>query len=386
LIEARLAVAREHGLQHIFATVSPANVTCLQALDRAGFCQLDVATVYSERVLRALLHIDLCADLPARTRVQLCELPTPLRPLPRLSAHLGVELWVKRDDLTGLAMGGNKSRMLEYYVADARARGCRTLVTRGHLLSNHCRQTAAAAAQVGMDCALVLKGDPPPSLTGNVLLSTLLGAQIHWTGGQHDETFECVYAEISARGGAPYKIAYAGADTLGIQAFVAATREFVNQGQTFDRIVLASSSGATQAGLIVGTIVHRLATTISGVSVDEPRAVLESRIAEFTRRVCPDTSVDVESRIDVDDRYLGAGYGVPGPPEREAIELFARFEGLLLDPVYTGRAAAALIDRVRRGEIRSSERVLFWHTGGLPSLFALPPAWSTDASEACPRS
>ncbi|MEJ2013180.1 MAG: D-cysteine desulfhydrase family protein [Anaerolineales bacterium] len=308
-------------------------------------------------------------------RVQIAHLPTPLESLPHLSEHLGgPELWIKRDDQTGLAFGGNKTRKLEYLVADALDKGARTLITRGARQSNHCRQTAAAAAKFGLGCILILSGEPAPEASGNLLLDRLMGAEIVWTEGDDpDRILELTYERVQDEGRFPSLIPYGGSNAVGASAYAFAMRELKEQGQAFDRIVFASSSGGTQAGMITGAAMEGLEARITGISVDLEADGLRARISPLLGQIAELIGMDLDPQaatIDVNDRYLGGGYGVLGEPEREAIELFARQEGVLLDPVYTGREAAGLIDLIRQGKISSDERVLFWHTGGTPALFA----------------
>jgi D-cysteine desulfhydrase family pyridoxal phosphate-dependent enzyme len=308
-------------------------------------------------------------------RVQLAHLPTTIEPLPRLSAALkGPQLWIKRDDQTGLAFGGNKTRKLEYLLADARAQGAEMLITRGARQSNHCRQTAAAAARSGFECTLVLSGSAPSEIEGNLLLDHLLGVEIVWTEGEDPEqVLESTFTQAWEAGRRPYLIPYGGSNATGASAYVAAISELEEQGMKFDRIVFASSSGGTQAGMIVGVKALELATHITGISVDKPSDELQSLILDLAHQISGLLKLDLDfqvDEVDVDDRYLGGGYAVMGEIEREAIELFASTEGILLDPVYTGRAAAGMVDRIRKGEFGPEERILFWHTGGTPALFA----------------
>lgn len=310
-----------------------------------------------------------------RPHIALADLPTPLHPLPRLTAFLrGPEIWVKRDDQTGLAFGGNKTRKLERLIAQAREQEAEVVLTRGARQSNHCRQTAAAAAFVGVDCTLVLSGDPPQDTNANLLLDHLLGAEIIWTGANDPEqTLQQAYQEKLDAGLRASLIPYGGSSPLGASAYADAMDELVSQGEHFDRIVFATSSGGTQAGLIAGAERQNLATKVDGISVDKPAAELAPLIAELSSGVLdllePGRTVDV-SKVYVDDRYIGEGYAIVSALEREAIQLFARQEGLLLDPVYTGRAAGGMLAKIKAGEIQAEERVLFWHTGGTPALFA----------------
>ncbi len=308
-------------------------------------------------------------------RVQIAHLPTAIEPLPRLSAALkGPQLWIKRDDQTGLAFGGNKTRKLEYLLADARAHSAEMLITRGAMQSNHCRQTAAAAARSGFECTLILSGSAPSEIAGNLLLDQLLGAEIVWTEGEDPEqVLESTFTQAWGAGRRPYLIPYGGSNATGASAYVVAISELVEQGLEFDRIVFASSSGGTQAGMIVGVKALELTTRITGISVDKPSDELQSTILNLAHQISELLRLNLDfqaDEVDVDDRYLGGGYAVMGAIEREAIELFASTEGILLDPVYTGRAAAGMIDRIRKGKFGSEERILFWHTGGTPALFA----------------
>ncbi len=314
-------------------------------------------------------------NAPALPRLKFAHLPTPIEPLPRLSASLGgPTLWIKRDDQTGLAFGGNKTRKLEFLVADAQAHGARTLITRGAAQSNHCRQTAAAAARFGFDCILVLTGSPAERWTANLLLDRLLNADIVWTeGADPDETLQQTFDAAWGDGRRPYRIPYGGSNPLGASAYAAAMLEFLSQDVHVDRIVLASSSGGTQAGLIAGARMADCKIKISGISVDPKAAPLKRTIAELAPQICDllgePKEIDPKD-VDVWDDYIGEGYGVLGDLERQAIMTFARTEGIMLDPVYTGRAAGGMLDLIRSGKFSADETILFWHTGGTPALFA----------------
>jgi D-cysteine desulfhydrase family pyridoxal phosphate-dependent enzyme len=304
-------------------------------------------------------------------------LPTPLHELPRLSAALGgPRLLVKRDDLTGLAFGGNKTRKLAYLLADARAQGADVLITAGAVQSNHCRQTAAAAAWAGLDCVLVLRGDAPARASANLLLDGVLGARVRWAGAADRATvMQDVARELAAQGRRPYVIPYGGSNALGAAAYAHAMHELVAQlGDTrVNHIVFASSSGGTQAGLVAGARSAGFRSQVLGISVDEPAAHLRAVVAGLATAVAELLGLGfgvMPEEVTVNDGYLGAGYAIMGAVEREAIALAARTEGLLVDPVYTGRALAGLIDLVRRGAFSRDETVLFWHTGGQPALFA----------------
>lgn len=305
----------------------------------------------------------------------IAHLPTAIETLPRLSQTLGgPDIWVKRDDQTGLAFGGNKTRKLEYLLAEAERAGSRTLITRGALQSNHCRQTAAAAARTGFDCALVLSGNPPKSRTGNILLDYLLGAEIIFAReADPEQALLENFARLQSEGRDPFMIPYGGSNPVGASAYVAAVQELVEQGLEPDRIIFASSSGGTQAGLLAGVKMAGLPTKIYGISVDKPAVELRQIVSKLTNQILALHASEVlveDEDVIVNDGYIGDGYAVMGDAEKEAIHLFARYEGLLVDPVYTGRAAAGLIDLIRKGAIGADEQVLFWHTGGTPAIFA----------------
>ncbi len=316
-------------------------------------------------------------------RIKIAHLPTPVEGLPRLSAKLaGPRLLVKRDDETGLALGGNKTRKLEYLLAEAQANGARTLITAGAVQSNHCRQTAAAAARVGLDCILVLnlppEKDVDPEATmqsnGNLILDRLLGAEIVWTDRDHraqtlQDTFQTAWDE----GRRPYLIPYGGSNSTGALGYVFAVQELMAQGVAPDWIVFPSSSAGTQVGLVVGAKLFGYQGKILGISIDETEQVLQTRVADLANQTAELLGEKIQfssAEILVNDRYLGAGYGVMGELEIEALQLFAKNEALLLDPVYTARAAGGMIDLVRSGFFKPDETVLFWHTGGAPALFA----------------
>jgi D-cysteine desulfhydrase family pyridoxal phosphate-dependent enzyme len=308
-------------------------------------------------------------------RIRIAHLPTPVESLPRLSAFLGgPRLWVKRDDLTGIAFGGNKVRKLELVLAEAQANGARTLVTVGAAQSNHCRQTAALAAHYGLDCILVLSGDASQSPSGNLLVDEMLGAEIVWTDRNNrpsvlQQTFEHAWES----GRRPFLIPLGASNPVGALGYMFAFDELLTQQVQPDWIVLASSSGGTQAGLVLGARRAGWKGRILGISIDEKDTDLQETVAHLASEASDLAGPRMDFKpadILVNDDYLGEGYGVMGAPENEAIQLFARQEGLLLDPVYTGRAAAGMIDLIRRGFFKPRDTVLFWHTGGTPALFA----------------
>jgi len=308
-------------------------------------------------------------------RIRIALLPTPVEALPRLSAELGgPTILVKRDDLTGLAFGGNKTRKLDYLLAEAQANGAHTIVTAGAVQSNHCRQTAAACARLNFDCILVLSGERPSTATGNLLLDQLFNTEIIWTSyEERNQLLQFTFQNAWKAGRRPYLIPYGGSNTTGATAYVYAVQELIAQQYQPDWIVFASSSGGTQAGLVAGAKLFGFKGKVLGISVDEPEGELKERVASLsnaTTDALGEKTNILAQDILVIDSYIGAGYGIMGASEIEAIRLFARTEGLLLDPVYTGRAAAGMIDLIRQGYFKSDETVLFWHTGGTPALFS----------------
>lgn len=309
-------------------------------------------------------------------RLNFAHLPTPVEELPRLTKALGgPRILVKRDDQTGLAFGGNKTRKLEFLVAEAKAQGADMLITAGAAQSNHCRQTAAAAAKFGMKCILVLHGQHTESPTANLLLDFVFGADVIWVEKREDRpavlqhTFEnCCKGEHK-----PYLVPYGGSSATGALGYAFAMQEFLSQDIHADWMVFGTSSGGTQAGLTLGQRVFGYSGRVLGISIDEPEDALRHHVAALASEASEKLGERIHfdaTGVLVNDAYCQAGYGVFGNPEREAIDLFAEHEGLLLDPVYTGRAAAGMIDLIRAGFFGRDETVLFWHTGGQPALFA----------------
>ena len=309
-------------------------------------------------------------------RELLAHLPTPIDYLPRLSRKLaGPELAIKRDDQTGLAFGGNKTRKLEYLLGDALTKKADMVLSTGAAQSNHCRQTAAAAARVGLDCTLVLVGPKPESVSANYFLDLMLGAKIVWTDkANRDITLERIFLEKQEAGANPYLIPYGGSNGLGAFAYYQAYQELLEQlrGDLPDWIVFASSSGGTQAGLCLASQVFK-GPQILGISVDESEDSLRESIVRISKELIGVINQEVEIKpeeIQIDASYTGEGYGIMNSRDRDAVRLFAETEGILLDPVYTGRAAGGLVDLIRKGFFKPDQKVLFWHTGGTPGLFA----------------
>ena len=311
-------------------------------------------------------------DLP---RINLAHLPTSVEQLPRLSERLGgPTLLIKRDDQTGLAFGGNKTRKLEFLIAEAREKGARTLITTGAAQSNHCRQTAAAAARFGFDCILVLTGEQPSKITGNLLLDKLFDADIVWTDrSTRDEILEKVFIQAKEDEKKPYLVPYGGSSPVGTAAYAYMIKELAEQGTNVDWIIHASSSGGTQAGLAAGIRLFNYPARVLGISIDEGRATLQNRVARLASDVTELLGYKQEitdEEILVNDAFLGEGYGIVNKNDLRGIKLFAQYEGILLDPVYTGRAGGGLIHLVENGYFLQDEKVLFIHTGGSPALFA----------------
>jgi len=321
-------------------------------------------------------------DLP---RFALAHTPTPLEPLDRLRRHLGcgARLYVKRDDCTGLALGGNKTRKLEFLIGDALAQGATAVISEGGLQSNHVRQTAAAAARAGLACHLVLDHRVPVDTeiyraNGNLLLDRVLGASVHLCAKSEARAAKMLALadELRRRGERPYLIPTGGSNEVGALGYVAALLELQQQaaaaGLSIDRIVSASSSGGTQSGLLVGKALCGAAAKVSGVDVDGDPEKMVSEVRRIAALCAPKVGVD-PARLappDILRGHCGPGYGVVTPAMQEAVGLLATLEGIVLDPVYTGKGMAGLIALLRSGEIGAGETVVFLHTGGAPALFA----------------
>lgn len=308
---------------------------------------------------------------------------TPIEPMPHLSRLLGgPELFIKRDDLLGLAAGGNKTRKLEFLVADALAQGADTLITVGAVQSNHCRLTLAAAVREGLKCRLVLEERVPDSYrneaSGNNFLYRLLGADkitVVKAGTDLQAAMQAEAAEVADDGGKAYVIPGGGSNPLGALGYVGCGQEIMQQafesGVNFDHIVVASGSGGTHAGLVAAMVGMRTGVPVSGVSVRQPKERQEANIRDLANRTLELLGVSEDSgpAVTVFDQYVGDGYSLPTESMVEAVKLFASREGVLLDTVYTGKAAAGLIDLVRQGHFQEGQRVLFVHTGGSPVLY-----------------
>ena len=343
-------------------------------------------------------------SLQSQARVSLAVLPTPIVEAQRLRVALGgaarcPRIFIKRDDLTGLALGGNKARKLEFLMADAIAQKADVIVSSGATQSNHARMTAAAARAVGLDCVLVLsahQSDPP--LQGNLLLDRLFGATIHFIQANPDPHFAVaadevekvaeVVKDLTRSGRRPYVIPIGGSSPIGALGYVDATRELQEQliasSLRADRVYYASGSRGTQAGLELGARAFDVAYRLHGIAVSAGEDEKQRRAARLVNEAA--TLLGLPIRVDpselvTDQRFIGAGYGIPSAECLEAIRLLARTEAILLDPCYTGKGMAGLIHDVRSGAIAPEETVVFLHTGGAPALFSQPdPMTLVDAA------
>ncbi len=314
-------------------------------------------------------------------RLRLTNLSTPVERADRLRALIpgAPHLYIKRDDLSGYFGGGNKLRKLEYVMADALAKGATTVVTTGSITSNLARTTAAVARRLGLKCELILNGGDPKSARANSRVAELLNVKVHSVSSrqERDLTMERVANTLEAQGEVVYRIPLGASNEVGSFGMVAAMEELAIQqlelGEQFDAIVLATSSGGTQAGLEVAKRLfgyHGL--RILGVSADDPATEIKDAalraIIPMLEKLGLASDVSAED-LNVDDSFIGGGYGINTDESREAMRLFADAEGVLLDPVYTSKGAAGLIDYCRRGLFKETDRVLFWHTGGVMTLF-----------------
>nr|WP_283254747.1 D-cysteine desulfhydrase family protein [Luteimonas galliterrae] len=305
--------------------------------------------------------------------------PTPIHKMDRLSQRLGgPELYIKRDDGIGAGQGGNKARKLEFLIAEALARGCDQLVTLGGPQSNHCRQTALYAARYGLRCSLVLRGEPPATKLGNLLIDELLGADLHFAGARSQaDVVDDLMRDMYAKGNRPYFLPLGGSTGLGALGYVRAMEETLaqlrEQELEMDTMVLASSSAGTQAGLALGAALFGFRGRVLGISIDASVQDLTTKVREIALEAASLLDYPVAHdalRIDINADYLGGGYAVVGALERDAIRTVAGTEGLLLDPVYTGRAMGGLFDLIGKHAFDREQRIMFWHTGGASALSA----------------
>lgn len=321
-------------------------------------------------------------------RLQLAHLPTPLEPMKNLSRLLGgPKLWIKRDDCTGLSTGGNKTRKLEFLMADAQQQGADTIITQGATQSNHARQTAAAAALLNLDCHILLEDrtgseDPQYNYNGNVFLDQLHGATLQKRPGGADmnQEMQQLAKQLSNQGKHPYIIPGGGSNEVGALGYVNASLELLNQVNDrrlrVDRIVHATGSAGTQAGLVTGLAACNAGIPVLGIGVRAPQQQQEENVFALAQRTAEYMGLEknVVKRTDVAANcdYVGKGYGIPTPSMIEAINLLAQHEGILLDPVYSGKGMAGLIDLVRQGKFGKEENIVFLHTGGNAALFGYP--------------
>ena len=317
-------------------------------------------------------------DLPKES---LAFLPTPLHPIKNLGDSLGLNsLWIKRDDQTGAAFGGNKTRKLEYVVGDAKANKADTLVTVGGVQSNHCRQTASVAASMGLRCILLLAGEEPETYTGNVLLSRFMGAEIKFYPDDApmmlNNRLDEVMTTLIEFGLSPYAIPAGAAMPVGVIPYALATEELKTQfreHETFpEKIVVATGTGGTLAGMIIGAHMLDLDVDIIGITVSRSAEETTERVQDLIERTI-ETYPEIEPfkpKINVDESFIGKGYGVLDDGVVSSLEMFAKMEGIILDPVYTGKAGLALIRMALAGDIAADTPTLFYHTGGQPALFS----------------
>lgn len=317
-------------------------------------------------------------------RVSITHAPTLLERLPRLSNELGCNLFVKRDDCTGLAGGGNKARKLEYLIADAQQQGADILVTVGGFQSNHARQTAAAAAKFGFDCELVLEdvtGTPKTDYynNGNMLLDSLFGAKIHTLslGEDCNDYAEALINTLKSEGRKPYFIPMGGSNVIGSLGYVRCANEILQQIVTeniqIDQIVLATGSAGTQAGLLAGLIAAKIDIPVLGITVSRTTEDQQQLVDTLLREILTQLGInpnEAEGRVVTNGSYYGQGYGITTPSMITAVKRCAQLEGLLLDPVYTGKAMAGFMDLCDKGVIEQNSHQLFLHTGGSQGLFA----------------
>ena len=323
-------------------------------------------------------------QLAAFPRAPLAHLPTPLESMASLSKHLGgPNLYIKRDDCTGLATGGNKTRKLEFLIGDALEAGADTVITAGAVQSNHTRQTAAAAAKMSLKCEHILvhpekEHGSEYTLGGNVLLNRILGAELNYLDPGDDvlSAMQKRAEAVRASGGVPYIIPIGGSNSIGALGYVGAARELEMQddvlGFKIDYVVTATASGSSQSGLVVGFLDSSRAPRIIGFNVYLDDSVVQAHVREVAVAAAELVGIRggvPDDAVVVDGAYRGKGYGEPTDEMVEALALLARFEGIVLDPVYTGKAFAGLINRIREGFFHASDNVVFLHTGGIPELF-----------------
>ncbi len=318
-------------------------------------------------------------DLGHLPRVKLAFLPTPIELLENLSKELGGPLiFIKRDDMTGLATGGNKTRMLEFLIGDALNQDADVIITGANPLSNHVRQTSAAAKKMGLDVILAISGEKPQEINGNLLLTKILGAELRFVGGDEDglgPIMEKVAQELRDAGRHPYvihKFCSVPKGCVGyVNAFMELDEQLKQQKIALDEMVVSSAAG-TYSGLFVGAKALNSDIIVKGIAISERTDGWKNRLSELINGTGAHLDLDLSCNpqdINVNTDYFGEGYAVPTEGMIEAIKLVARTEGILLDPIYTGKGMSGLIDLIRKGVYTKDEKILFWHTGGTPSLF-----------------
>ncbi len=333
-------------------------------------------------------------DLARFPRVKLCQAPTPLERLPRLTVELdGPDIWMKRDDLTGMGGGGNKVRKLEFLAGAALAEGADHLVTQGAVQSNHVRQTAAVAAKLGLACTAVLEhrietNDSAYLNSGNVLLDRLMGTHIEYRPGGTDmqAAIKEVGARLTTQGAKPYLIPGGGSNAVGALGYAAVALELLSQvnvmGLQVDRLVHATGSAGTQAGLVAGLHAMSSPVRVLGIGVRAPKDRQEANVLRLAQATATHMGVDrpvPAAAVEANCDYVGGGYGIPTPGMIEAVRMLARLEGIFLDPVYSGKGMAGLVDLIRRGMFTKGQNVVFLHTGGSTGLFGYADTFNQAA-------
>lgn len=347
------------------------------------------------------MALSLCKELSLTLakfpRLPLGHFPTPLEPMDRLSEVLGgPRLWVKRDDCTGLSSGGNKTRKLEFLMADAVEKGADTIITQGATQSNHARQTAAAAAKLGMECHILLEdrtgaNDPNYILNGNVLLDRLHGASVSKRPGGADMNaeMEARAEQIRKEGKTPYIIPGGGSNPIGALGYVNCARELTEQAATaglkIDALVHATGSSGTQAGLVAGLAALESDIHLLGIGVRAPQEKQEGMVHDLALRTAKFMGTGTQiarETVRANCDYVGPGYGLPTEGMVDALKLLARTEGLLFDPVYSGKGLDGLIDQIRKGYFDGMDNVVFLHTGGSAALFGYPETFDLPGYKA----
>jgi len=333
-------------------------------------------------------------DLSRFSTVELCHRPTPLELMKNLTAALGgPSIYIKRDDCTGLATGGNKTRKLEFLIGEAIEQGADTVITQGAVQSNHARQTAAAAVKFGLKCKILLERRVPDTAdsyerTGNVLLDRMFGAELEFRpcGTDMNEAAQDLAERCREAGGKPYYIPGGGSNRVGALGYVSCALELLrqadDQGLRIDRLVHATGSAGTQAGLVVGIEGSGGNIPVYGISVRSARDKQESDVYDLVVDTAEYVGVEkiARDKVVANDDYVGPGYGLPTPAMVEAVRLLAQTEGILLDPVYSGKAMAGLIGEIRKGTFAKDENIVFLHTGGSVALFAYEALFNNKAA------